>query len=105
MPVTLNKDRNRVPKGQEEVVHEAAAKTLKLEQQAERRRRLKKLAEESATGNDGSSGEGQVSVLIETTRKRLGDLSLTLEEIGEGSTVEPYTPYGRAVHAIQRCRD
>lgn len=65
-----------------------------MEQQVKRQQRLKKLVEEgSGNGNDGSSGEGQVSVLIETTRKRLGDLSRMLEEIGDRSTVEPYIPF------------
>lgn len=94
MPVTVNKDKNHVVKEQEEDGHEAATRALRLEQQAECRRLLERFAEEgSENGNDGSSGEGQVSMLIETTRKRLGDLSLTLEEIGGRSTVEPYTPF------------
>lgn len=95
MPVTLNKDKNRVPKGQEEDGHEATVRALRLEQQVERRRWLKKIAKEGSGGNDndGSTGEGQVSVLIETTRKQLGDHFLTVEEIGDGNTVELYTPY------------
>ncbi|XP_059068173.1 uncharacterized protein LOC131858745 [Cryptomeria japonica] len=73
---------------------EATQRALILKQQAKRRRRFERIAEEGSSRNGSNGfGEGQVSTLIETTRKRLEDLSLTLEEIGDGSTIESYTPY------------
>lgn len=66
----LNKDKNHVSKGQEEDGHEAVVRALRLEQQIEQRRRLKKISEGGSKGNgiDGSTSKVQVLVLIETTR-------------------------------------
>lgn len=87
MPNLLNKD-----KTEKEYVgdSEAAQRALILEQQAEQRRRFKRIAKEGSGGNGSKgSGEGQDSVLIQTTRKRLVDLSLALEEISDGSVMPP----------------
>lgn len=91
IPNLLNKDKSK-KENVEEV--EATQRALIVEQQVERTRRLKGIAEE-LSGRNNKNDEGQVSNLIETTRKQLGDLSLTSEEIGDGCTIEPYTPFRR----------